>query len=110
MRPQAHVGLLGLAERLDYTCRIAQQRAELRRGPVIEVRCSHDVLAGPDDQGAEIHRAHDMIHCPVRRLVNDASGQDPPTGKQVTSEASDDVHARQDLRPLGHWQELFCAS
>jgi hypothetical protein len=98
-RPQAHVGLLRLAERLDDTCRIAQQGAELRRRPIIEVRYSHDVLAGPDDQGAEIHRAHDMIHRPGRGLVNNASGRDPPAGKQITSEASDDVHARQDLRP-----------
>jgi hypothetical protein len=73
--------------------------AELRRRPIIEVRYSHDVLAGPDDQGAEIHRAHDMIHRPGRGLVNNASGRDPPAGKQITSEASDDVHARQDLRP-----------
>jgi hypothetical protein len=106
MRPQAHVGLLGLAERLDDTCGVAQHGTELRRSAVVELGHSHDVLSRPDDEGSEIHRAQDMVHHPGRGLVNDASGQGPPAGKEITSEASDDVHARQDLRTLGFVQDL----
>ena len=51
-----------------------------------------------------------MTHRPGRGLVEDASGQGPPAGKEITSQASDDVHARQDLRPRDTEQEHFFMS
>jgi hypothetical protein len=97
MRPEGYVGLLGLAERLDDTCRVAQDGAELGRGAVIKVGYGHDVLSRADDEGPEIHRAHDMAHHEGRGLVNDAPWQGTPACEEVTSEASDHVHARQDV-------------
>jgi len=43
------------------------------------------VLAWRDDQGAEIHRAHDVIHHPVRGLVDDASRQSWANEKAIRS-------------------------
>jgi len=97
VRPEGHVDLLGLAERLDDTCRVAQYRAQFRSSAVIEVGYGHDVLSGPDDESSEIHRAHDMVHDPRPGLVNDASGQGTPACEEITSEAPDHVHARQDV-------------
>ncbi len=56
MRPRRHVGLLGPAERLDDTGRVAQNRAKFRYGRIIKICDSHDVLFGADDKGAEIHQ------------------------------------------------------
>jgi hypothetical protein len=64
VRPQAHVGLLGPAQRLDHAGGVAQQRAELGRGRVVEVAHGHHVLARPDDQRAEVHRPDHVVHRP----------------------------------------------
>ena len=93
MRPRRHVGLLGPAERLDDTGRVAQNRAKFRYGRIIKICDSHDVLFGADDKGAEIYRANDVVHYPPSGLVDDASGQSPPPGKKIILKYPHHVHA-----------------
>lgn len=98
MRPQAHAGLLGAAERFDDTSGFTQDRAESRGGALVKIGYSHDMLARPDNQRPQIHRAHHVVNHPGRGQGNDAPGQITPPGKQIVPQASNHTHgARTEL-------------
>jgi hypothetical protein len=83
------------------TTRAVSRRTGPSSATALSVRSAtrRDVVARPDDQGPEVHRAHDVVHHPRRSLVNDAPVQVAPPGEKVASEASGHVHNRQDYRP-----------
>jgi hypothetical protein len=85
VRPHADVGLLRPADRLDHTGGVAQQRAELGRRGIVEVRDRQDVVARCDDQRAEVEPADGVVDDPARGLVDDAARHVAPTGGDLAA-------------------------
>src|SRR5678816_2490171 len=95
VRPHADVGLLGTADGLHDAGRIAQQRTELGRGDVVEIRDGNHVLTRCDDQCTEVEPADGMIDDPSRGLVQDSAGHGVSTRHDVTTQAAHNVwHAQ----------------